>query len=561
MTCRDFSALAASAAPSAVSTIAGTGERGLTNGAGNLARFFTPRGVAISPSSAIIVADTGNHVLRRIVLPPKITGFTPASGRAGDTVMIDGARFDGRSPDRNIVRFTRSAQAGGGATQAQVTMTTGTHLAVIVPADAATGPITVQTEGGTATSLVNFLVTSGPIIADFNPKSAPAGTLVNVIGTNLAPPAGAAAQVTLNKQGGGTIAAPVSIATASSLSFVIPTAAATGPLTVTIGGQSVTSMATLTIVTSSDFGLTAAPAAADLIQGQSVAYTVSLSSSSSFNQLADLNVTGLPGGVTASFKPARISARQNSVLMLRAPAGQATGTTALTVSASAVVDGIVLTKSANVTLNVRPVTTSFVGRVVVADALETQLAGVTIKFLGRDGNGNVTGCPGQTVSDAAGNFAFTNLPSSCSGAQLIRYDGSTATSPPGEYAGVDLVYNIVAGQVTSSPVLVHLPRIDNKETILVRQNAPINQTFTFRTIPGLSATVYAGTTFTLPDGTRPDPFPFTAVQVPVDRLPDAKPPKPGNVDGVHRGVSAGKHRDEPTRRNNLSQHHQYSARH
>jgi RHS repeat-associated protein len=519
-------ALTTSGASAAVSTIAGTGDRGITNGAGNLARFFTPRGIAISPSSAIIVTDTGNHVLRRIVLPPRITGFTPASGRAVDTVMIEGGRFDGRSPDRNLVRFTRSAQAGGGTTQAQVTMATRAHLAVIVPADATSGLVTVQTEGGTATSPIPFVVTSGPMIADFNPKSAPVGTLVNVTGTNLAPPAGTAAQVILNKQGGGMITAPVSSAAATNLSFVIPTEATTGPITVTIGGQSATSLATLTIVSSSDFGLTVAPAAADLIQGQSVAYTISLSSNSAFNQLADLNVTGLPSGVTASFKPTRITAGQTSVLTLNAPTGQPTGTAALTVFASSNVDGIALTKSANVTLNIRPVTTSFVGRTVVADTLETPLAGVTIKFLGRDGNGNTTGCSAQTVSDAAGNFAFTNLPSSCSGAQLIRYDGTTASSPPGEYAGVDLVYDIVANQVTVSPVLVHLPRIDNKETIMVRQNASTDQSFAFRTIPGLSATVYAGTTFTLADGTRPDPFPFTAVQVPVDRLPDAKPPNP-----------------------------------
>ena len=51
----------------------------------------------------------------------------------------------------------------------------------------------------------------------------------------------------------------------------------------------------------------------------------------------------------------------------------------------------------------------------------------------------------------------------------------------------------------------------------------------FNTIPGLSVTVYAGTKFTLVDGTQPNPFPLTAVQVAVDRLPDAKPPAPGMV--------------------------------
>ena len=39
-------ALALDGNPSAVTTLAGTGERGLTDGAGNVARFFTPRGIA-----------------------------------------------------------------------------------------------------------------------------------------------------------------------------------------------------------------------------------------------------------------------------------------------------------------------------------------------------------------------------------------------------------------------------------------------------------------------------------------------------------------------------------
>src|SRR5262249_54153352 len=70
------------------------------------------------------------------------------------------------------------------------------------------------------------------------------------------------------------------------------------------------------------------------------------------------------------------------------------------------------------------------------------------------------------------------------------------------------------------------PRIDDKETFYVKQNFAQDQSFSYQSIPGLSVTVYHGTTFTLEDGSKPDPFPLVAVQVPVDRLPDAKPPVP-----------------------------------
>src|SRR5262249_35846774 len=64
------------------------------------------------------------------------------------------------------------------------------------------------------------------------------------------------------------------------------------------------------------------------------------------------------------------------------------------------------------------------------------------------------------------------------------------------------------------------------------QNAATDQTFTFQTIPALSVTVYAGTTLTLANGMQPDPFPLTAVQVPVDRLPEEFSPAAQNPNSM-----------------------------
>ena len=54
-------------------------------------------------------------------------------------------------------------------------------------------------------------------------------------------------------------------------------------------------------------------------------------------------------------------------------------------------------------------------------------------------------------------------------------------------------------------------------------DASADQTFTFQIIPGLVVTVYACTTFTLDDGTQPNPFPLIAIDIPLDRLPDMMP--------------------------------------
>jgi len=161
------------------------------------------------------------------------------------------------------------------------------------------------------------------------------------------------------------------------------------------------------------------------------------------------------------------------------------------------------------------------GRTVVSNSLETPLAGVTVSMMGLDGSGNSTGCTGTT--DGAGNFALTGLASNCVGPQLVAYNGNSVTSPAGKYAGVNLVYTLVSGQVSVSPVLVHLPRIDTAETFQVQQNASTDQTYSFASVPGVTVTVYAHTTFTQEDGTQPNPFPLVAVEVPVDRLPEAMP--------------------------------------
>ena len=369
-------------------------------------------------------------------------------------------------------------------------------------------------------------VHNAPGILDFNPKSGPPGTLVSVAGSNF----GATPQILISQQGGGTLSpSPVS-ASDTAVSFVVPPGAATGPIQIVGASVTFTSSQAFTVTPSGSFTLNAVPPSANLIQGQSISYAVSLGGASGFDQLAQLSVSGVPSGVTAVFRQPSIAAGQTSVLTLTAPANQSLGTATLTVSAAATVDGLPVTASASPSLSVVAPTTTLLGRTVVADPIETPLAGVTVSTLGKDGNGSNTLCTGHTtVSDATGNFALTNLPAGCAGPQLIAFDGTTATSPSGKYAGVNLVFTMVANQVTASPVLVHLPRIDTVETFLVAQNAASDQSHNFTSIPGLSVTVYAGTVFTMPDGSKPNPFPLAAVQVPVDRLPDAKPNVPTMV--------------------------------
>lgn len=494
-----------------------------------------PAGATVTSSDTIIFRQDRRFPFVEGALSYDIQG-TPVSPPAGDTTppQLSVTTVDGVQVDTASITITGTASdetaLAGVTVNGSAAVLSGDAFALSIALGQGSNLVTVvATDGAGNTTSASITVERipplpVPQISGISPNSGAPGDLISLSGSNFAARSGAQPLVTLAKQGGGTVSAPVSSFDASTISFTIPASAATGGVNVTVNGQSSASGPTLTVTASSDYTLSASPSAVALIQGATASVDVRVDPVSNFAQTVDLAVSGVPSGVTATLNPQSIAAGQSAVLTLDAPSGQPTGTASLQISASTSVDGIALNKTATVSLDVQPVTTSFTGRTVVADPEQTPLAGVTVTLLGIDDAGNATNCTGQTQSDAAGNFAFTNLPAACVGMQLIRYDGSTVTAPAGEYAGVDLVYEILSGQVVESPVLIHLPRIDNSETVMVIQNHNLDQTFRFSTIPNLSVTVYAGTTLTLKDGSQPDPFPLTAIEVPVDRLPDEMPP-------------------------------------
>ena len=76
-----------------VSTVAGTGVLGMVNGKSNIARFNAPTGVMVGLDGSLLVADSQNHLLRRILIKPitvpasVIAGTTNADGGQVKTVL------------------------------------------------------------------------------------------------------------------------------------------------------------------------------------------------------------------------------------------------------------------------------------------------------------------------------------------------------------------------------------------------------------------------------------------------------------------------------------------
>ena len=112
-------------------------------------------------------------VTNRIILPPEITDFDPKSGFPGFSVKLFGA---------NILHPKAVKFNGIDAAFESIG-----DLYTQVPLGATTGPITIETEGGTFTTAENFTVTPLPVpeITEFSPQAGPAGTMVTFRGSGF----------------------------------------------------------------------------------------------------------------------------------------------------------------------------------------------------------------------------------------------------------------------------------------------------------------------------------------------------------------------------------------
>ena len=109
-----------------VTTLAGGGDPGFVDGPGNDARFDTPCGLAISADGSLLVADTGNHRLRRVALDSTVTTLAgngeafshdgPAASASFNeptavAVRRDGAIFVADAAGSEIRMLTRDPQS------------------------------------------------------------------------------------------------------------------------------------------------------------------------------------------------------------------------------------------------------------------------------------------------------------------------------------------------------------------------------------------------------------------------------------------------------------------
>src|SRR5207244_11710905 len=128
-----------------------------------------------------------------------------------------------------------------------------------------TGPITVTTRGGTATSATNFTVTAPPpTITGFTPSQGKASTNVTIAGQNF-DPAPANNQVRFNGRPAGVLSA-----TSTTLIATVPPTATTGPITVTTAGGTAQSATNFIVIPITAFSVTPAQVTLPIGESQQV---------------------------------------------------------------------------------------------------------------------------------------------------------------------------------------------------------------------------------------------------------------------------------------------------
>ncbi len=155
---------------------------------------------------------------------PGITGLSPSSAVPGASITIAGRNF-GATAAANTVRFSGAL--------ATVTAASATALTVTLPGGASTGTVTVQTQGGSATSSESFIVLPYPPQAtSVDPSISGIGSSVTITGSRFS--SRPSENVVVFNGVPGTVTA----VTPTELLVTVPLGATSGPLLVrTFAGE------------------------------------------------------------------------------------------------------------------------------------------------------------------------------------------------------------------------------------------------------------------------------------------------------------------------------------
>lgn len=183
--------------------------------------------VALVPASAasgpvfVVAGSTSNGVTFTVIPGLNVGAISPSTGPINTMVTVSGANF-GNPQGTGTIKFN--------GVSGVPTSWSSSAIVVPVPVGATTGPVVVSA-GGSVGNGPTFTVTAGPSIAQLSPTTGAPGTSVTITGTNFGVTQGSSI-VRFN----GRTAAITSWG-ATSIQATAPVGLTTGPVTVTVSGQ------------------------------------------------------------------------------------------------------------------------------------------------------------------------------------------------------------------------------------------------------------------------------------------------------------------------------------
>ncbi len=312
-----------------VETLAGTGAPGRQDGPGETATFTLPAGLGILADAPgqVLVADTGSHTIRRLMLVPVVTGVSPASAVHGTTIAaftVTGSNLFGATR----VAFLREGVPDPAITATALTVSPdGRQLtaAVDLAATAALGPrtVTVTTPGGTSAAAPDPATTVtvlGRLTLVPTVQTLSAGTqgLLDVQLSAPAPAGGLTVALESAAPGIATVTSPVTLAAGAASAMATITAVAEGTTTFTASAQGFANgLAAVTVIV-------APPAVTGFSPTSGVVGTLVTISGRNFDPVPSRN-TARVNGTAAPVETAATTA-----LTVRVPTGATTGPIAVT---------------------------------------------------------------------------------------------------------------------------------------------------------------------------------------------------------------------------------------